>query len=117
MGEIAMAKKLVIIGLMLLFASPLARAEAADLDQAGILTSDKHEMQDRSKENACDCCQKCMAAKSSIKSKGDGGPAETNGCKDCCQRCGKVLQPSPEEIPPEVIEKQIPPEIRDNQKR
>jgi hypothetical protein len=108
--------KAVLIGLMLLFVYPLARTEAADPDQAGIVTSDKHDLQNGLKEKACDCCQKCMAAKSSIKSKEDEGHADKNGCQDCCQRCGKVLKPSPEENPPETIEKHVPPEIRNKPK-
>ena len=106
----------VLIGLMLLFVCPLARTEAADLDQAGIVSSDRHELQDESKANACDCCQKCMAAKSLIQSKEDEGSADKNGCQDCCQRCGKVLKPYPEENPPETIEKQVPPEIKNKPK-
>ena len=104
--------KAVLVGLMLLLVYPLTRTEAADLDQAGIVTSDKHELQDGLKANACDCCNKCMAAKSSIKSKEDEVPADKNGCQDCCQRCGKVLKSFPEENPPETIEKHVPPEIR-----
>jgi len=102
---------------LLLLASPLARAESVEMEQAGIISSDQTEIRDRTKEYACDCCQKCKAARRPVAPKEEGGAVESNGCKDCCARCGKELQPAPGEAPPEVIEKRIPPEMLDKPKR
>ncbi|HBG07073.1 MAG: hypothetical protein A2075_02880 [Geobacteraceae bacterium GWC2_58_44] len=111
-----MRKTLVLIGCLLLLASPLAGAEGVDLQQPGEIRSDKQEIQDRKKEYACDCCQKCKAARRPV-IKEEESPGQSNGCKGCCDRCGRVLPLSPEEIPPEIIDKRIPPEVLDNKKR
>lgn len=110
-----MGKKALVIA-MLLIISPLAKSGAADLQNAGIIPSDKHELQDPDKENDCDCCQKCKAAMSSIKPKEDEGPA-TDGCQDCCERCGTELRPIPQDIPPEVIDKGRAPDIIEKKKK
>lgn len=107
-----MGKITVIIGLLLLVAAaPLATVEAADRKQVS------HDVQDRAAEFACDCCQKCKAARRPVapkeEVKQEVKPGKTNGCKGCCDRCGKVLPPDPAEIPPEIIQKEIPPEIKD----
>lgn len=107
-----MRKYSILIGLMLLFAATTARSEPVELQSPEEVPSDRQQMQDRAKEYACDCCQKCKAAKRPIKSKEEGPPA-TNGCKDCCERCDRVLPPDPEEIPPEIIKKEVPPEIKE----
>jgi hypothetical protein len=108
-----MRLNLVIMGLMLLFVSPMTKAWAVDLKEPEKAPSGKQEMQDRSKEDACDCCQKCKAARRPIESKEEEGAAETNGCKDCCDKCGRVMHPDPKEAPPEIIEHRIPDEIKD----
>ncbi len=56
------------------------------------------------KKNACDCCKECMAALKPGE-QGKGGAPATGGCKDCCDRCGKIEKPVPEKIPPDIIEK------------
>ena len=96
--------------------------------QSGEQKEKKEEMQDASKEDlqgtskkaACDCCQKCKSARRPVVSKEEEdkeGTKEVNGCKDCCDRCGEDQPPSPQEIPPEIIDNRIPPEIQDNRKR
>ena len=107
-----MGTRTLVAGLLLLFISPLAPSHAIDLEDSGKVPSGRQELRDRSKEAACDCCQKCQAAKSPIKPKTEEGATLKDGCKDCCERCGKPLQPS-NDIPPEVIDKRIPPEIKD----
>jgi len=57
-----------------------------------------------SEQVACECCKECMAAKKSTVHEEVGTPA-TNGCQNCCKRCGKIVKPVPEKIPPEIIEK------------
>ena len=94
-----------IIGLMLLFAMFSVRVEAGDPVQSQATTLNKGQKQtDKVMEVACDCCKKCLAAKKPVKSKLEGPPA-TNGCRDCCKRCGPVAPLTPEKIPPEIIKK------------
>lgn len=112
-----MKKYLLLLPLVLLVAAPVKKAEAVDLHRVGIVPNDAPETQDRSKEDACDCCQKCKAAKSAIKPKHEEGPLETDGCDDCCTKCGKVLQPTQQETPPEIIERKTPPDIIDKSKQ
>jgi len=95
-----MGKYAVIIGLLLLFVSLEARGEVVDLRDSGMPRSDWLERQD---EDACDCCQKCKAARRPIQPEEQELPAEKNGCEDCCKRCGRPMPPAPEEIPPEII--------------
>ncbi len=59
---------------------------------------------ERTKEQACDCCKKCLAAKKPAGLDKETDP-KADGCKDCCEQCNKVENPIPEKIPPEVIEK------------
>jgi hypothetical protein len=102
-----MRKYAVTLGLMLLLLSPATRARAVEMQDPGDLPPDRVEMQDKSKEDACDCCQKCKAAKKPVQSKEEAeGPAKKNGCEDCCERCGRALPPAPEESPPDIIDKQ-----------
>jgi hypothetical protein len=103
-----MKKYALIVGLMLLFLSPVPRAEAVDRQNAGVLPSGQPELQDRSTEDACDCCQKCKAARRPVESTEEEVPTEKNGCADCCDRCGRPMPPAPESIPPEVIKKDKP---------
>lgn len=106
-----MSRYAVLIASMLLVGCATARSEPVEL-QPGDVPSNRQQVRDRTEEYACDCCQKCKAAKRPVTSKEEGPPA-TNGCKDCCERCGSVLPPDPEEIPPEIIKKEVPPEIKE----
>jgi hypothetical protein len=65
--------------------------------------SDQFKMQG-SKKEACDCCQNCKAAKNHIESKEKEGAAIKDGCEDCCKQCGTAMPPTPDEIPPEIID-------------
>ena len=113
-----MRKLAVVAGLLLLLASPLATVEAAGRQQAGQVTTDIEEKSDRVKGYACDCCQKCQAARRPVVPQEETGPArKANGCKECCDRCGLKMPPTPDEIPPDVIEKEVPPEVKDKQRR
>ena len=113
-----MRKGAVVIGILLLLASPLATVEAAEPQQAGQqVPSDIQEIPDKVKGYACDCCQKCKAARRPVAPKEEPGALKSNGCKECCDRCGHRMPPDPDEIPPEVIEKEIPPEVKDKPRR
>ncbi len=56
------------------------------------------------RENACSCCRDCKAATHSIRGKEEGPPA-TDGCKDCCDRCGTVDMPVPGQVSPEILDR------------
>jgi hypothetical protein len=112
-----MTKCAAMIGLILLLVSPVSKSEAGDLLLTGRMPSGLTETHDPTKEDACDCCQKCKAAKSPVKSEEEEGAAVKNACKDCCNRCGKVLQPTPQDIPPEIVNKPIPQEMIDQHKQ
>jgi hypothetical protein len=95
----------VMIALLLLIA-PFSRAPAAMPEDPGKLPPDRIEMQDGSKEDDCDCCQKCQAAKRPVAPKVEpGATTPKDGCEDCCDRCGKALPSVPEDTPPDIIEK------------
>lgn len=100
-----MRKTTVLIGLMLLFTLISISAEAGDPEQSPATTLDKEQKKtDKAREVACDCCNQCLAATKPVKSKEEGPPA-TNGCQDCCEKCGKSELTPPEKIPPEIMEK------------
>ena len=102
-----MTKYAVMVALALMFAFPMARAQAGDR-QAGVVPAEPPQMQDKTKDDACECCQKCKAAKSPIKSQEEEGTELKDGCEDCCANCGQDLKPEPEATPPEIIEKHVP---------
>jgi hypothetical protein len=107
---------MIVVTAMVLAVSPVVTTHAADKHEVGIVPPDDEEM-DASKREACDCCQKCKAAKSPIESSEKQPPKHKNGCEDCCGECGKELKPSQQEHPPEVIEKNIPPEVIEHKSR
>jgi hypothetical protein len=114
--EVEMTKAAVIIGLALLLLSPVAKAHSAEISAGTNSTSHGVDMQDKKQETACDCCQKCKAAKSNLKTKEDEEALEKDGCGDCCTRCGEPLTPRVDDTPPEVIEKNVPPDIKEKAK-
>ena len=59
-------------------------------------------------EDACDCCQKCKAAKKETKPQLEEDTSKQTGCEACCQKCGRPVQPLPEDIPSEIINKPRP---------
>lgn len=111
-----MRKDLAIIGLALFLSLPMAKGWAVDLHRVGIVPKEEPEMQDRLKAQACDCCQECKAAQRPMKPKEEEGGTPNNGCDECCERCGRTVQPSPGDIPPEVIDEKTPPDIIEKKK-
>ena len=112
-----MTKSTFMIGLMLGLLSPVTNIQADDLRFSGKIPSGTTETHDPAKEDACDCCQKCKAAESPIKSAEKEGVVIKDPCRDCCQRCGKVLHPAPLDIPPDIVNKPMSPEIMDKHGR
>ena len=100
-----MSRHALILGLLLLFAAPVTRAEAVGTQDLSGLPAGNLEIQDKSKEIACDCCQKCKSAKSAVKPKVEEGQDVKDGCEDCCKRCGGAVPLTPDKIPPEIINK------------
>ena len=100
-----MRRYALMIGLLLLLVSPQSNALAKSPDEPGKLPPDRIEIQGGSREDDCDCCQKCQAAKREITPKEEPGADLKDGCAECCDRCEKALPTSPEETPPDIIEK------------
>ncbi|MCM0082413.1 hypothetical protein L4X63_12515 [Geomonas sp. Red32] len=101
------------LALLLLLWAATASCVAAPNRAAGIVPPDTPETRDPAKAGACDCCQKCKAAKSPVQSKSKEGEAVQDGCEDCCNRCGQPLKPAPLGTPPEIMEKTAPPDIKE----
>jgi hypothetical protein len=100
-----MRKLAVLISLTLLLAAPLTRAAATNIEEPA-LPPDRIQMPDKSQEDDCDCCQKCEAAKRPIAPKEEPGSTQKkNGCEDCCARCGRPLPTTPQESPPDIMDK------------
>ena len=106
----------IVVTAIVLAVSPVVMTHAAEQHEVGVVPPDGEEM-DASKREACDCCQKCKAAKRPIESSEEQPPKHKNGCEDCCAECGKELKPSQQEHPPEVIEKKVPPEVIEQKPR
>lgn len=106
-----MTRQVVIVAVALLLAGQSAWTLAAEW-QTGVPVNPQQTLgQDKAKDDACECCQKCKAAKSPIKSQEKQSHPLQDGCEDCCAKCGDVLKPAPEAAPPEKIEKKVrPPE-------
>jgi hypothetical protein len=102
-----MRKITILVGLILMFAVFSVRAEVVAQDQPPGTMLEEKKKTDRAKVVACKCCEDCMAAKKPEKPETvlpeEKAPLATDGCRDCCQRCGKVIKPPEEKIPPEII--------------
>ena len=104
-------RNVILIALLILLQISIARAEGGEQTHRvnGECPPDVQDIQEKTKqEYACDCCQKCKAARRPLEpdmqeDSPDG--IKTNGCNDCCQKCGRPVQPAPEDIPPEIINK------------
>ncbi len=95
----------VVFGLMLLAPVFSVNGWTAEPEKSPATSlENKQQRTERSKEEACDCCKKCLAAKKPTGIDKETDP-KTGGCKDCCDQCGKVENPVPEKIPPEIIKK------------
>ncbi len=95
----------VLFGLMLLGPVFSVNGWAAEPDRSSATGLENRQPKtERTKEQACDCCKKCLAAKKPTGLDKETDP-KADGCKDCCEQCNKVENPIPEKIPPEVIEK------------
>lgn len=78
-------------------------AEAIDPVQPPGTTLEEKQNSDISREKACGCCKLCAAARKPVTPDKKGSQA-SNGCGDCCERCGKVERAPQEKIPPEIIQ-------------
>jgi hypothetical protein len=107
--EAEMERIAVAIAVLLLLS--VSQSWAVEIGNPGSVTTDTETIQEQSKKDACECCQKCKAAKSQLKAKEPEASPITDPCKDCCDRCGTVLQPAPEDIPPDMIDKRRTPDI------
>jgi hypothetical protein len=88
--------------LALMVSIPSVRAVADDnvpAQKEGDTTPKTKE--ERTKDIACDCCMKCRAAQKPVSGKEEGPPAK-NGCRDCCEKCGRKLPLDPQ-FPPEKV--------------
>lgn len=94
-----------VFGLMLLISMFSVNAWCEGMENySGAMQENTQKKMEQSKKEACECCKKCMAAKKSSTIEDEGTPA-TDGCRDCCERCGNIEKPIMEKIPPEIIEK------------
>lgn len=105
-----MTKKAMLIVLVLVVQASMACGENGTQTHRinGTMVPDVKDVQETPKqEDACDCCQKCKAARRPTKPSPELEEDKTrkNGCDDCCMKCGRPVQPAPEEIPPEIIHK------------
>lgn len=101
-----------LVGVIVLYAAFPAWTQIHDPVQPSGITLEERKPADSSKKVACECCRQCTAAKKPVDPEEPGPPA-TGGCGDCCERCGRVDQPLKEKIPPEIIEKKLPPILKD----
>lgn len=104
-----MVKIRLMIALLLMLPLSVAVADGGELSHRvnGEYVPDQRDIQDTTREHACDCCQKCQAARKPVEPdlQKESVEKEKNGCRDCCERCGRPVQPLPEDIPPEIIQK------------
>lgn len=96
---------------LLVSAAAAASAELVPQQEpwsSGVIVPDR-DISDQDREAACDCCQKCKAATRNLKSQeeksDEKGVEEKDGCRDCCDKCGRIVPPAPEDVPPEIIKK------------
>lgn len=100
-----MTTKTIMVALVLLWQVLPARAEGGkeEYRSSGVVSTDIEDMQDKTREKACDCCGKCKAARKPVQpGQQQQSSLKRNGCEDCCKRCGRPILPDPEDIPPEV---------------
>lgn len=101
-------RTLMSIALLLLLQSCVTRADGEQMSHRvnGKFAPDVQDVQESPKqEEACACCQTCKAARKPVQPDLQEDLTSKNGCDDCCQKCGRPVQPAPEQIPPEIIQK------------
>lgn len=101
-------KRFVILVALLLLSVSLSCAQNGKVTHRvnGEFVPDQRDVESSpTQENACDCCQKCKAAKKETKPQLEEDTSKKTGCEDCCQKCGRPVQPLPEDVPPEIINK------------
>jgi hypothetical protein len=102
-----MKRTVILVVLVLLSVSP-SRAESSEVAHRGngkFIPDQRDVESSPAQEDACECCQKCKAAKKETKPQLEEDTSKVTGCEDCCQKCGRPVQPLPEDIPPEIINK------------
>ena len=116
-----MGKAVAVLGMVMMLSAMSASGEAADVRTPGGVAGYQENMpEDSATEDSCACCQQCNAARRQTLSEADKNKEQkdlTNGCQECCERCGKPVPPASEETPPERIEKEIPPELKEKHPR
>lgn len=103
-----MTTKAIVVALVLLLQFAPVRAEGGKEEylSSGVVGTDIEDMQDKTREKACDCCEKCKAARKPVQpGQQQQSPLKKNGCEDCCKQCGRPFLPDPEDIPPEIAPK------------
>ncbi|MBU5613343.1 hypothetical protein [Geomonas azotofigens] len=103
-----MKKMPIAVVLLLLSQAALSLGEGGELVHRGngkFLPDQRDVEVSPMQENACDCCQKCKAAKKETKPQLEEDSSKQTGCEVCCQKCGRPVQPLPEDIPPEITNK------------
>ncbi|HEY3307279.1 MAG TPA: hypothetical protein VGJ93_02380 [Desulfuromonadaceae bacterium] len=83
----------------------IAGVDAADKNSnsfAGYSTDIRKDTRGTDLDEACACCMACRAATKDVKPEDDGVPA-TDGCRDCCERCGTENLPLDKNRIPEKI--------------
>lgn len=99
--------------ILLLLLSPFALSYAQSEDVVhranGKFIPDQRDIEaSPNQENACECCQKCKAAKKETMPQLEEDTSKQTGCEECCLKCGRPVQPLPENIPPEIMKKHRP---------
>lgn len=89
--------------LWLLLFVPAAGVDSAEPGRSPKVIPDSgHPMMDRKREEACACCRKCKAAQKPVKPAEEMKKPSSDGCEECCSRCGKSIPPH--DTPPEIPE-------------
>jgi hypothetical protein len=92
--------------LIFMFSTSAYGATAQDTGAGDISDKVPQQKDERtiSNENACSCCEKCIAARKAVKPHEEATP-QAGGCGDCCDRCDKIKKSPSPDAPPEMIRK------------
>jgi hypothetical protein len=97
-------KKIVIFGIWLLLFLAVPGVKAADPGRSPASPPSGNQKIDRTRETACACCQKCMAARKPVKPDQERKKPAADGCEECCSRCGQSIPQPDKTAPPEIPE-------------